>query len=181
VNLTREAIVSTALSILDTYGLPDVSMRRIASTLEVQPSALYWHFASKQDLLAGVADLILADLPHFTGPDLTSLRLWAARLHALLTRHRNGAELVWSVLSLRDWKDGIGFPVEEGLLTAGLSPGLAHAGAQGVLHLVLSHAFEEDQRQQAASLNVAPLPPSDSATTLDEAVAIFVRGIQASC
>jgi len=171
----------TALTILDSYGLPDVSMRRIASTLGVQPSALYWHFASKQDLLAGIADVILADLPPYCGSDLTRLSLWAARLHALLLSHRDGAELVWSVLAIRDWETGIGYPVEQGLQESGLAPDIAHAGAQGILHLVLGHAFDEDQRRQAVRLKVIPAGSSpDSAKTLDDAVAIFVAGLQAS-
>ena len=181
VNLTKEAIVTTALNILDSYGLPDVSMRRIASTLGVQPSALYWHFASKQDLLAGIADVILADLPPYTGGDLTRLPLWAARFHALLTSHRDGAELVWSVLAIRDWETGIGYSVEQGLCRSGLPPAVARAGAQGILHLVLGHAFDEDQHRQAVRLRVIPESASaTSATVLDDSVAIFVAGLEAS-
>lgn len=180
-NLTKEAIVTTALDILDSYGLPDVSMRRIASTLGVQPSALYWHFASKQDLLAGIADAILKDLPPYAGGDLSRLSLWAARLHALLSSHRDGAELVWSVLAIRDWETGIGYQVEQGLRKSGLDPDMARAGAHGILHLVLGHAFDEDQRGQAVRLKVIPAGPSpDSTKILDDAVAIFVTGLEAS-
>ena len=180
-NLTKDTIVTAALAIMDTYGLLDVSMRRIASTLGVQPSALYWHFSSKQDLLAGIADAILGDLPPYTAGDLTRLRLWAARLHALLLSHRDGAELVWSVLSLRDWETGIGSQIEQGLIGSGINPDLARAGAQGVLHLVLGHAFDEDQHQQAVRLKVVPAGPDvDSAKILDDAVAIFVAGLEAS-
>jgi len=179
VNLTRTAIVTTALNLLDTYGLPDMSMRRIASVLSVQPSALYWYFDSKQELLAAVADAILEDLPRFHGGDLTRLRLWAARLHALLMNHRNGAELVWSVLCLTPWESGIGFQVEEELTQSGLSPAASRTAAQGILHLVLGHAFDDDQRQQAAQLNLAPGPSPDSPKDLDDMVAVFVAGIEA--
>ena len=180
-NLTRDAVVATALDILDTYGLPDLTMRRIASTLGVQASALYWHFESKQALLAAVADVIVPNLPPSQGQDLTQLRLWAARLHSLLTHHRNGAELVWSVLAVKDWREGIGYPVEVSLTEAGFNPVTAHAGAEGLLHLVLGHAFDEDQRRQAAQLHVSPSGPSpDSAQSLDVAVALFVSGLEAA-
>ena len=43
----RSDIVERAVGILDMYGLPDMSMRRIASELGLQPSALYHHFANK--------------------------------------------------------------------------------------------------------------------------------------
>ena len=36
----NEHIVGVALDLLDRYGLPDLTMRRLATELEVQPSAL---------------------------------------------------------------------------------------------------------------------------------------------
>ena len=56
----RADVVEQALGVLDTYGLADLTMRRLGSELGVQPSALYHHFANKQPLLAAVADEILA-------------------------------------------------------------------------------------------------------------------------
>ena len=56
----REDVAAAALAILDEYGLPDLTMRRLASNLDVQPSALYWHFDNKQTLLAHLADAIIA-------------------------------------------------------------------------------------------------------------------------
>ena len=178
-NLSRQAILTTALAILDQYGLPDLSMRRIASSLGVQPGALYWHFASKQDLLAAMADAILDSLPPATG-GTEELRDWAQHLDSILLAHHDGAELVWSVQCLRPWQAGLGFPVEQALVAAGVSPGQARAGAEGLLHLVLAHAFDQDQRRQAIRLNVVPSEPSDPAPALGDTVAIFVAGLQAT-
>ncbi|MDR2975214.1 MAG: TetR family transcriptional regulator [Propionibacteriaceae bacterium] len=177
-NLNRHTIVTCALTILDTYGLPDVTMRRIASALSVQPSALYWHFASKQELLAAVAEEILHDLPRLSSGESTRLRLWAARLHGVLLRHRDGAEVVWSVLALTPWEEGIGLTIEQRLAESGLTASLAHSAAQGLLNLVLGQALSADQRRQAQLLNVTTLTDADDpATTLDDTVAIFVAGI----
>ncbi|WP_233189149.1 TetR/AcrR family transcriptional regulator, partial [Subtercola sp. Z020] len=57
---TRAGVVDAALRILDDQGLPDLTMRHLAAALDVQPSALYWHFPNKQTLLAAVADRIVA-------------------------------------------------------------------------------------------------------------------------
>ena len=57
---TKDDVVDAALSVLDRVGLPDLSMRRLAEDLGVQPSALYWHVASKQELLAAVSARILS-------------------------------------------------------------------------------------------------------------------------
>ncbi|MCL2784695.1 MAG: TetR family transcriptional regulator [Propionibacteriaceae bacterium] len=182
-NLTRDQIVTAALGILDAYGLPDVSMRRIGSTLGVQPSALYWHFTSKQELLAAMAEVILGDLPQFSHGDFSRIAPWAARFHALLTRHKDGAELVWSVLCLGTWEDSIGYQVEQGLCACGVRAEFARTGAAGILHLVLGRAFDDDQRAQAVRLGVVCEPDSsDRAQALDDAIAIFVAGLQArSC
>ncbi|MFC6344543.1 TetR family transcriptional regulator, partial [Nocardioides hankookensis] len=56
----REDVVDRALVVLDTYGLADLTMRRLGTELGVQPSALYHHFPNKQRLLAAVAYEVLA-------------------------------------------------------------------------------------------------------------------------
>ena len=48
----RGDIVERAVLVLDQFGLADLSMRRLAAELGLQPSALYHHVASKQELLA---------------------------------------------------------------------------------------------------------------------------------
>lgn len=60
--LTTTAIITSALNILHEYGLGDLTIRRLARTLDVAPAALYWHFPNKQTLLGGVADELLSPL-----------------------------------------------------------------------------------------------------------------------
>ncbi|MDN6510824.1 MAG: TetR/AcrR family transcriptional regulator, partial [Corynebacterium sp.] len=47
--LNRDRIHAAAFDILSEYGLGDLTMRRLAKTLEVAPGALYWHYPSKQE------------------------------------------------------------------------------------------------------------------------------------
>ncbi|GAA2545214.1 AcrR family transcriptional regulator [Neomicrococcus aestuarii] len=61
--LTRDTVVETAVRLLTQYGLADLSMRRLARELDVQVGALYWHVASKQELLVDVAAHLLAKIP----------------------------------------------------------------------------------------------------------------------
>ncbi len=53
--ITHRDIVTTGLTLLRQYGLADLSMRRIAKELGVQPGALYWHVKNKQELLVALA------------------------------------------------------------------------------------------------------------------------------
>ena len=56
----RVNVQGTIVTLLDTHGLSSLTMRRLGAELDIQPSAIYHHFPSKQALLAAVADEILA-------------------------------------------------------------------------------------------------------------------------
>ncbi|MEO0328141.1 MAG: TetR/AcrR family transcriptional regulator [Pseudomonadota bacterium] len=49
--LTPEQIVESALALLDEFGEADFSMRKLASLLNVDPMAIYYHFSNKAELL----------------------------------------------------------------------------------------------------------------------------------
>ena len=54
--LDRDRILATALEIAKVDGLEQLSMRRLASTLEVDSASLYWHFPNKQSLLTAALE-----------------------------------------------------------------------------------------------------------------------------
>ncbi|WP_307853466.1 TetR/AcrR family transcriptional regulator C-terminal domain-containing protein [Kitasatospora sp. RG8] len=57
--LDRAQVVDTALRLLDETGLDGLTLRRIATELDVKAPALYWHFANKQALLDEMATEML--------------------------------------------------------------------------------------------------------------------------
>jgi TetR/AcrR family transcriptional regulator, tetracycline repressor protein len=57
--LTRQLIVERALHIGDAEGLEAVSVRRLASELDVTPMALYRHVKDKQDLINAMYEAIV--------------------------------------------------------------------------------------------------------------------------
>ncbi|MCD2497307.1 TetR family transcriptional regulator [Microbacterium nymphoidis] len=143
----RDAIVATALRILDDFGLADVSMRRLASELGVQPSALYWHVSNKQELLAAVADQIVPPAPVLLGEDLSAASV-ARRLRSALLTHRDGAEVVLSTYAL-----SLGTSPAAAALQAALRPAVAAelrpTVAAAVLQFVLGNASVLQQRLTA--------------------------------
>ncbi|MDO5752671.1 TetR/AcrR family transcriptional regulator C-terminal domain-containing protein [Arthrobacter sp.] len=98
--LTREQVIDTAFSILRDYGIADLSMRRLARDLDVQPGALYWHVKNKQDLLGVLAVMILAPVKpqDLDGAGaaavIESLRLASRQIRDALLAVRDGAEVV---------------------------------------------------------------------------------------
>ena len=98
----RSDVLAHAVTLLDTHGLSALTMRRLGSELDVQPSAIYHHFASKQELLAAVADEILA-----RGARPRTAVEWPDRLREVCTELRlamlactDGADVVARILAL---------------------------------------------------------------------------------
>lgn len=85
--LSRDVVADRALEIADAEGLEAVTIRRLATELGVTPMALYWHFRTKEDLLAGLADRVLeaVELPERGGDWVADIR---AAMHALVTAMR---------------------------------------------------------------------------------------------
>ena len=60
--LSREAILTAALRIVDDEGIDAMTMRRLASTLGVNPMSIYHHLPNKAAVFAGLAELVFAEL-----------------------------------------------------------------------------------------------------------------------
>lgn len=167
----RTDVVDQALGVLDTYGLADLTMRRLGTELGVQPSALYHHFANKQTLLAAVADEILARGPRGDRPGPWDERVVAicTGLRDAMLAYRDGAELVATAssfgLGARSPYDALAAALADG----GLDPALVPTAARTLLHFVFGHVTDEQTHLQAGSagaLEDDPRTESDFAVGL---------------
>ena len=59
--ISREAIVTAAIDLLDREGLAALSMRRLAEELGTGAASLYWHVGSKDGLLDLVFDELIGE------------------------------------------------------------------------------------------------------------------------
>jgi TetR/AcrR family transcriptional regulator, tetracycline repressor protein len=78
--LSKDAVVDRGLAIADAEGLDALTIRRLATELGVTPMALYWHFRSKEALLAGLADRIWAEID----TDVDPAANWPQQLRGML-------------------------------------------------------------------------------------------------
>jgi AcrR family transcriptional regulator len=95
--LTKSAVVGRALELADRGGVDAVTIRRLATELGVTPMALYWHFRSKDELLAALSEHIWNEMdldvdPAAPWPD--QLRAMLESLVGVLRAHPSGAQLV---------------------------------------------------------------------------------------
>jgi TetR/AcrR family transcriptional regulator, tetracycline repressor protein len=154
--LSRDKVVDAALAIVQDHGLASLSMRQIAGALGVQPGAIYWHVTSKQELLALLADRILAaspgGAPATPGPDV---RQQAMDLRAALLAVRDGAEIVSFALALRPLSHAPMRSFRE-VLAADLHEQHAEWGARTLAYYILGQVAEEQNHAELARAGILP-------------------------
>jgi AcrR family transcriptional regulator len=60
--LDRDRVLRAAIELADDGGIEALSMRRLGRTLGVEAMSLYNHVSSKDDVLAGIVDIIVGDI-----------------------------------------------------------------------------------------------------------------------
>jgi AcrR family transcriptional regulator len=139
-SLTREVVADRALAIADAEGIEAVTIRRLATELGVTPMALYWHFKTKEDLLAGLADRVLdsIELPARTGNWADDIRAAMLVLVTAMRPHPQIAHLV----STQVMRNPTGLDLTEMALEiledAGFAPEAASPLAMQALRAVVS-------------------------------------------
>lgn len=178
----RRGVVDTAMRVLATVGLPDLTMRRLATELGVQPSALYHHFASKQELLGVLSDEILARGP---STEVAAIAGWRERagvrcsdLRAAVLAVPDGADVVSSMFAFGLGGSAPHARLVEDLASSGLGDQAADTAARTLLHFVYGHAVAQQAREQAARVGAieAPPVPDDFAVGLE----FVLAGIEAA-
>lgn len=97
--LSRERVLRAAIELADAEGIGSLTMRRLAQELGVEAMTLYYYVANKQDILAGMVDLVTSEieLPETAGDWKAAIRRTAISEYELLIRHRWAASLILSV------------------------------------------------------------------------------------
>jgi len=87
--LSKERVLLAAVRIADEEGIAALSMRRLGQALGVEAMSLYKHVADKDDLLAGIVDIVAAEIerPAVGGDWQSSMRRRAVSAHAVLLGH----------------------------------------------------------------------------------------------
>jgi AcrR family transcriptional regulator len=94
--LTREQIVQAAITLMDGEGVDALTVRGLARALDVESAALYWHFASKDDICRAVVEEISAQIRVETsarGTPRKRLEQHLAAIRAHWRRHPSALEL----------------------------------------------------------------------------------------
>lgn len=96
--LSRDRVLRAAIRLADGGDLESVSMRRLGQELGVEAMSLYRHVANKDDILDGIADLVMGEVEVPSG-DVdwkTAIRRSALSAHQVLLRHPWAGTLIES-------------------------------------------------------------------------------------
>lgn len=155
--LTRAWIVRTALRLVDEHGLPALTMRALATELQVSPMALYNHVRDKDELVDLMLDLMLGevDLSTITGDWTTQLRALGCSIHQVLTAHPGLARAYNTKVrigphSVQIMERGLGL-----LLQAGFCP----LDAADALFALFTYTTGYHQRGRVDPRDYSALPP----------------------
>lgn len=87
--LTRQSILEAAVRHADSFGIGSLSMRELGRDLGVEAMSLYNHVANKDELLDGMVDAVLDEipLPEPGSPWKDAMRARAFAARAAFTRH----------------------------------------------------------------------------------------------
>jgi AcrR family transcriptional regulator len=125
--LSKERIIAAAIEQIDRNGLMGFSLRDVARSLGVYPSAVYWHVATRDDLLASVVEATMADVA--LEPGNLSWQDWLrdlfSRCREMIRRHPNVAPLLGGHL----------------VANASLSPGMIDK----ILTVLVTAGFKDDR------------------------------------
>jgi AcrR family transcriptional regulator len=87
--LTRDRVLQQAVAIADADGLAALTIRTLASELEVKPMAIYHHVANKEEILDGIVDIVFSEieLPEPGDDWPTGMRRRARSARTVMGRH----------------------------------------------------------------------------------------------
>jgi AcrR family transcriptional regulator len=199
--LSREQVLDAALDLIDRDGVAALSMRRLGAELGVEAMTLYHYLPSKDALLDGMVERVMAQAETglVDGPWDRALADYARSLRATLLRHPGAALLVATrpavtPETLRAAERGLtllcgaGFPVGQALDTLNSLTlfTVAHAASE-VSTAATNASAGAGSQDYVASLDEREFPllataartsaGTDDSTRFEFAIAAFIRGV----
>jgi AcrR family transcriptional regulator len=145
--LNRERVLRAAIELADEHGIDALTMRELARKLGFEGGSLYYHVASKGDLLDGMTDLVAAEIevPSESPDWKKAMRRRAISARDVFSRHPWASALMDSREHSGPAQLAYADRVLGTLLSAGFSP---RAAANAFL--ILDTYIYGFQRQQAS-------------------------------
>jgi AcrR family transcriptional regulator len=161
--LSRDRIVAAALDLADQEGLDAVTLRRLATELDVHVTSLYNHVETRDAIVDGIIELLIseADLPDRPPNWEEWVREFVAAVGVIAVAHPGAfAALqrrpVQGKRAMSSFEDALAM-----FARAGLSPAEAYSAVKATAYVALSIGLERAlaARGETASTSLDLLPP----------------------
>jgi AcrR family transcriptional regulator len=139
-HLTRESVIGAALALIDMHGEDQLTMRKLADTLDVFPTAIYWHAGNRAALLAGVCERVFSEIELPSSQDVNWQEWVRSMAHAVrrtLLAHPN----MVSTLSTQMQVTVSSFPFVESVLEVLDGAGFEGEDLAGAYNTVIGTVF----------------------------------------
>lgn len=174
--LTRPRIVRTALCLVDERGLAALTMRALATALEVSPMALYNHVRDKDELVDLMVDLMLGEVDRSDtrGDWAAQLRALVCSYHRVLSAHRGLARIYSAGVRLGPH----GLLIMERALGLLLRAGFSPSDATNAFFTLYTYTVGFHQMGRIATLN-APTPDNGTDDQLPQPMTRYYSALPA--
>jgi len=159
--LSRERVLRAAIDLADRDGIGALSMRKLGQELSVDAMALYRHVRGKDDLLDGVAEVIVGQIDRPAAGDdwKATLRELAMAARRVMLRHPWARQ----VLEERGTSGPAALAHIEAVLATLLDGGFSMDVAHHALHMLDSRVFGFNQALFEDSGPADPSPEMEAA------------------
>ncbi len=173
--LRRDRVLDAAIELADREGIDAVSMRRLGTELGVEAMSLYTHVRSKDNLLDGMADAVVARIPLGRRGQgwHDQLRSMVLAARTVMLRHPWAARVIErreqpGMATVR-YMDGVAATLLEGGFDVDLAHHAMHVLGSRVLGFgqdLFDEGAEDPQAAAAIARELAPHFPSVAAIAL---------------
>ncbi|MFI1810923.1 TetR/AcrR family transcriptional regulator [Streptomyces sp. NPDC020422] len=153
--LDRERIVAASIRMLDEEGLAKLSMRKLATELNVTAMSLYWYVDTKDDIIEYAIDAVYGEI------DLAAVDAaggWRERIRALaldyrrmLVRHGWMSSCAGQYANIGPNAIAVGVKIQEAVRDTGLPIDRQPSAMSAVFQFVYGYGTAESQFQRRAA------------------------------
>lgn len=159
--LTRERVLEAAVQLADRDGIEALSMRRLAQELGVEAMSLYTHVRSKDDLLDGMVEVVVAEIPIHPEPSgwKASLRGLVFAARGVMLHHRWAPRVIESRVApgpaMLGYYDAVMGTLREGGISLELTHHAIHMLGSRMLGFTQDLFDDSTDRDPEATANLA--------------------------
>jgi AcrR family transcriptional regulator len=142
--LNRARVLRAAVEMADAEGIDALTMRGLASQLQVEAMSLYNHVSNKDDLLDGMIELVAAEVedPDDAADWKSAIRQRAIAAHDALLRHPWSSVLWASRMNVGPARMRHMDAMLRNLREAGFSPALLDVAFHTLANHIVGHALQ---------------------------------------